>query len=352
MTLKRAALHAAKLAGLFVLMRTMTRRHPRILCYHAGNMGDEHRYNAKLFCVPEQLRRRLDWLHRKGFTPTTLDQATLEGAARRQGIPVVLTVDDGWYSCYRDLLPLMAKYGHKPTLYLHTQGYEAGTPIIQVTLRYILWKAAGRQVRLSGFGDLLDGAWNLARHETRQRLYKIAEEWLKVQDGAAVAACLERFGASLGISADELDLSSRRFSYMSFDELRQAAANGCSIELHGHVHDYLSEQPEFNHVNIDLCREKIIAAGLPRPKHYCYPSGAFDAAAPQVMRRAGVATAATCQPGLLRMRCADTNYLLPRFVDGGDVAMIEFEAEMSGIMDFLRRFGRRGADVRRMGRVS
>ncbi|QNA98062.1 polysaccharide deacetylase family protein [Massilia sp. Se16.2.3] len=124
---------------------------------------------------------------------------------------------------------------------------------------------------------------------------------------------------------------------MTADELRAAAAGGCAIELHGHLHEYVPGEPERNRANIEKCREKIEAAGLPRPTHYCYPSGAFDAQAPQVMRAAGVATATTCLPGLVRLDKPDTRYLLPRFLDGGDVSMIEFEAEMSGVLELLRR---------------
>jgi peptidoglycan/xylan/chitin deacetylase (PgdA/CDA1 family) len=341
MNLKRAVLYAAKFTGLFGLTRALTRRQPRILCYHAGNLGDERHYNPKLFCTGEQLRQRLEWLRRMRFVPSTLDQVTTPGAAPSRGIPVVLTLDDGWYSSYRVLLPLMAQYGHKPALYLHTEAYEAGAPIIQVTLRYLLWKATGRKAELSGFSDVLDGTWDLARREERQRLCLAAEAWFRGQDSTAVAPSLERLGAALGISADELDLGSRRFSYMTPEELRQAAANGCSIELHGHVHDYMPGQPERNRANIERCREAIVAAGLARPAHYCYPSGDFDADAPQVMRAAGVATATTCLPGLVKLDTTDALYLLPRFLDGGDVSMIEFEAEMSGVLEMLRRLARR-----------
>jgi peptidoglycan/xylan/chitin deacetylase (PgdA/CDA1 family) len=136
---------------------------------------------------------------------------------------------------------------------------------------------------------------------------------------------------------------------MTRDERRAAAANGCSIELHGHVHDYFQGRPEANRANIELCREKIIAAGLPRPAHYCYPSGSFDDQAPFVMRAAGVASATTCLPGLVRQGGggADASYLLPRFLDGGDVSMIEFEAEMSGVTDLLRRLVPRPITERR-----
>ncbi len=60
-----------------------------------------------------------------------------------------------------------------------------------------------------------------------------------------------------------------------------------------------------------------------------------------VMQAAGVATATTCVPGLVRLRDGETRFFLPRFLDGGDVSMIEFEAEMSGVLQLLRTLTRR-----------
>lgn len=339
--MKTTILRVAKYMGLFALMRAATRKRARILCYHAGSIGDERHYNPKLFCTEQQLRQRLDWLQRHGFTPATLDQVTQPGGAGLAGIPVVLTLDDGWYSSYRDLLPAMAEYGHSPALYLHTEAYEAGAPIIPVTLRYLLWTAGARKVSLEGFGAGIDGAWDLADGQQRERLVLATEKWLRSEEPVAVAGCLERFAAAIGIAPAQLDLASRRFSYMTRDELLSAAGNGCSIELHGHVHAYIPGQAEQNRANIELCRERIRAAGLPEATHYCYPSGSFDDQAAEVMRATGVATATTCLPGLVDMRDPDARWFLPRFLDGGSVDMIEFEAEMSGFLEMVRLLARR-----------
>lgn len=347
MKIKTLILHAAKYAGLFALMRATTRKHPRILCYHAGSIGDERHYNPKLFCTRAQLRQRLDWLKRRGFVPASLEQATQPGAGMA-GIPVAVTIDDGWYSTYRDLLPSLAEYGHRPALYLHSEASDAGTPIVPVTLRYLAWKAGAREVTLDGYDDNLDGIWDLADPRQRERLVGAAEKWVNAQPVQAVAGCLERFGASLGVRPAELDLASRRFSYMSEEELREASAHGCRIELHGHVHVYLPGQPHRNQENIERNRARIRAAGLPYPTHYCYPSGSYDSYAPDVMRAAGVATATTCVPGLVDVSDPDARYYLPRFLDGGDVSMIEFEAEMSGVLELLRSLTRRQHRPRRV----
>jgi peptidoglycan/xylan/chitin deacetylase (PgdA/CDA1 family) len=352
MTIKTLILHAAKYTGLFALVRAATRKSARVLCYHAGSIGDERHYNPKLFCTREQLRQRLDWLRSHGFTPTRLDQLAQPGGPRTRGIPVAVTFDDGWYSTYADLLPSLAEYGYQPALYLHTEAYEAGAPIIPVTLRYLMWKAQAQEIVLEGFDPRMDGTWNLADARQRERLAHAGEKWLASNEPQAVVAGLERFAARLGIPAEQLDLASRRFSYMTHDELLQAAQAGCRIELHGHVHEYLPGQPQRNLANIELNRERIRAAGLPYPVHYCYPSGSFDEHAPEVMRAAGVQTATTCVPGLVDLSDPNARYYLPRFLDGGDVSMIEFEAEMSGVLALLRSVVRRSHGPRRALRPS
>ncbi|MGX4641054.1 polysaccharide deacetylase family protein [Massilia sp. SYSU DXS3249] len=341
MKLKNVILHAAKYTGLFALVRTATRKRPRILCYHAGSIGDERHYNPKLFCTREQLRQRLDWLRSHGFTPAELEEVTQPGGTGKPGIPVAVTLDDGWYSSYRDLLPSLAEYGYQPVLYLHSEAYDVGVPIIPVTVRYLLWKAGSQQVVLDGFGFGVEGSWNLAHARERERLCVAAERWLADQDPHSITGSLKRFAAALGIPAAQLDLESRRFSYMTQDELLSASEAGCRIELHGHEHVYLPGHPGRNRDNIELNRERILDCGLPYPKHYCYPSGSFDEHGAEVMRAAGVETATTCVPGLVDPRDPDARYYLPRFLDGGDVSMIEFEAEMSGVLELLRRFARR-----------
>jgi peptidoglycan/xylan/chitin deacetylase (PgdA/CDA1 family) len=334
--MKHAFLHIAKFFGLFLLLRWLTRDQARILCYHGGSTGDESRYNPKLFCTPGQLRQRLNWLRANGFAAATLDEVIASEPGKHAGIPVAITLDDGWYSSYRDLLPVLAEHGHRPALYLHTEVAETGVPVIPVSLRYILWKTAGCAVSLAGFNADMDGDWQLGDQAQQLRLRTAAEAWLKTQPASAVAASLERFAEALGLPAEALDLGSRRFSYMTQDELRAAAAAGCSIELHGHVHEYVAGEPERNRRNIDACRDSIVRAGLAAPRHYCYPSGAFDAQAAYVMRMAGVSSATTCLPGLVNTSSPDARYFLPRFLDGGDVSMIEFEAEMSGVLQLLR----------------
>jgi len=339
MNTKRLVLHAMKMSGLFALGRMLTRDAYRILCYHGGSIGDEHLYNPKLFCTTGQLAQRLEWLQRKGFVPCSLDDVARHAAEpRRKGIPVALTLDDGWYSSGALLIPVMQQYQHTPVVYLASKVYTEGTPVIDVTIRYAIWKAKRETVRLSGFGPQLDGEYDLAREDVRHKLAEAAEMWLRSSFPLSpdIQREIERFGAAIGVTREMLNMDTRRFHFMRDSELRAGASKRMAVESHGHEHRYFPGEAERNLADIEACREHVMAAGFPAPTHYCYPSGEYDERAHETLRKAGIVSATTCVPGLIRTVDERSRYYLPRFLDGGDVSMIEFEAEMSGILEWMR----------------
>ncbi|TFW17288.1 polysaccharide deacetylase family protein [Duganella callida] len=345
MNLKRLVLHAMKFCGLFALGRVMTRDAHRILCYHGGSIGDEHLFNPKLFCTTHHLARRLDWLQRKGFVPSSLDAIVTPPGTRVAGIPVTITLDDGWYSSGARLIPLMQQYRHTPVLYLVTKMFSEGVPVADVSLRYAVWKAPVAPVHLQGFSSELDGDYDLRTADGKRRLADAGDRWLKASAPAPaqLPAEIERFAAAIGVPRKQLDLASRRFHLMRPEELMAVREYGMAVESHGHAHCYQPGDAVRNAADIALCHDHVLALGLPAPRHYCYPSGEYDGAAHETLRRAGLSSATTCKPGLVRTVDERSRYYLPRFLDGGDVAMIEFEAEMSGVLEWLRALRRRGA---------
>ena len=343
---KLSVLRLARTAGLFRLFRWLSRSKVRILCYHGGNVGDERRFNSLLFCQAGLLEARLQWLQDKGFSIIPLDAAvTMLGNDRpRPRLPTVLTFDDGWYSTFRGLHPVLERRQLPATLYLCTGYFVAGRPNLDVTLSYILWKAGRAQVNIQGFDAGVDGAHDLSTSAGKKRLAGAMLRWLE-QNGASragVCADLERFAAQLGVSAAELDLASRRFDFVRPDELLQMASQGWSIELHGHVHQYPVGRPDELKADLARCQAEIGKVGLPMARHYCYPSGDHDADAHQLLRNLGVVSATTCIPGLLERADERQKFYLSRFLDGENIHPLEFESEMSGFADFLRRLAGRG----------
>lgn len=337
---KLSVLWAARTAGLFRLFRHFTSSKVRIVCYHGGCLGDEHMFNPLLFCHGELLDQRLTWMRKAGFTIISLaDAVALLGSDTvRPRLPAVLTFDDGWYSTYRTLHPVVARHRVPATLYLCTSYYLERRPNVEVAIAYLIWRAESRSVSVVGLNKQVDGDYDLTSTSGRTRLRDATTNWLRQGDlgSEAVCAALERLGEQLGLTSADLDFASRRFDFVYQDELREMLAGGWSVELHGHLHLYPAARPESLPEDIARCRAAIRDAGLPEANHYCYPSGDHDAAAGRYLEALGVRSATTCMPGLIDRADGMSRFYLSRLLDGERIHRLEFEAEMSGFSDFLR----------------
>lgn len=341
--IKIAIYAMAKMFGLFAVSRRLTADFPRIVGYHGGCLGDEWMYNGLLFMRRETFAKRIEWLESEGFQLVTLDDALLKAGMKSGNRPlVVLTFDDGWYSTGRDLLPVLSQKKIPSLLYLSTKQFKLGGPIIPVTLGYLLWKAEKKVVNISGVGDGVDGVYDIRILTECNRLIRNVTK-LTVEKQSVpneIRDILHSIAAKAGVSPDVLSLESRRFNYLTHEEIKICADNGCTIQSHGHVHRYPNGDPDEFEVDLKQCSQVVEEFKLPSPKHYCYPSGSFDSMAAKVLGKVGLISATTCKPGLLKASESTEKYYLPRFLDGENIHMLEFQAEMSGFSEFMRRFMR------------
>jgi len=337
---KLLILSGARALGLFSLARYLTRSRLRILCYHAGRIGDEDKFNPKLFCSAHTLDARMQWMQARGFQFVTLDEGVKQqaGAGNKAPLRTVVTFDDGWYSTASELLPVLSRRRIPSTLYLSTKNFLEGWPIISVTVRYIISKAGQARVTVQGWGDEVDGSYALANSAERNRLAAgvVAAIQRTASERTQVCAALLRLAGELDVPAATVDLDSRRFDYLTPQEVVALPAQGCSIESHGHVHAYPKGKPLEFAADLRQCEDTIVGLGLAAPRHYCYPSGSFGAEATHTLGALRMRSATTCIPGLVgRVDGARCHYL-PRFLDGEDVHPLEFESEMSGFSELMR----------------
>lgn len=332
----------AKAVGLFALCRMLTKSRIRILGYHGACLGDESSYNPILFLSSKSFKQRVEWLLKKRFNVISLEHAVgaLDGATDLGRLPTVITFDDGWHSTAERLIPVLAGAGLPSTLYLHTSHFEEDWPVLAVTVNYMIWKANRRSIHVQGLGADLDGDYDLAVIEDRESFHKRSCQWAVGPDRTreSVIGRIHQLAGSMGLGVDDLGLETRRFDYMSRNELLQLTELGCAVELHGHQHHYPVGDPEAFAADLIACRRVIVKLGLPMPQHYCYPSGSFDSAAAETLKRLEVQSATTCIPGLVSLAGNDVRrYFLPRFLDAEHISMLTFEAELSGFADLLRR---------------
>lgn len=342
MNIKLAIYFVARAVGLFALCRLWTRSRIRILGYHGACLGDECDYNPFLFIQIETFRRRVEWLLKKKFNVISLQQAVdvLDGNIDVGRLPTVITFDDGWHSTATDLIPILAENDLPSTLYLHTSHFQEDWPVLAVTVNYLIWKSNRPSIEIKDLGASIDGVYPVDVSEGRELFHQKIGRWLLNPPATreSVIDRLHHLADTMAIDVDELALDARRFDYMPPDLLLQLPQFGCAVEMHGHHHRYPAGDPDAFAADLIACREVILNLGLQEPRHYCYPSGNFDAAAEGVLNALGVKSAMTCRPGLLpRKNGGAMRAFLPRFLDSEHIDMLTFQAELSGFADMLRR---------------
>lgn len=318
--LKLAVLFAARALGLFALARALTGKGVRILCYHGAWLGDPAYPGDGMFIKRTTFRERLARLRQLGYQVVPLGHAVagLRGQAALPAAPVVITIDDGWYSTYAEMLPALQAEGMHATLYCDTANLMRGKPIAHMMARYIHLLAGSPP--LSGIAQqIFEQATNPAR--------PYEERW---------QATLE-LAQRLNFDPHAL-ISSRAFDYMTPDELRQAFAGGLlDIQLHTHNHTLgdLSLASVRGEVaaNTDALVE-LLAVAPEHFQHFCYPSGVKSASAEAALEQLGMASSTSVLKGLAY--AGTPLQALPRFLDGDNVYRVEFEAELSGFLHLCR----------------
>jgi len=316
---KQAALRLARSLGLFALARRVTASGVRILCYHGLWLGEDGFAGDAMFMRRETFETRLDRLKALGYPVVTLEAAAgaLAGMDALPPNAVVITIDDGWYSTFAGMVPALARHAMPATLYCDSAAIEEGLPIAHVMARYCRM--------------LVDPA---RIDEEAEALYRSATDF--TQPMAVRLDSARAFCQAVGLDPDRYERL-RVFAYMTPEELRAARAAGLSIELHTHRHTLgdMSDATVADEIAANRAAlARLLAAQPSAFRHFCYPSGVTSAEAATALDALGLASSTTTVNGLAFQGAP--MQLLPRFLDGEQVSMIEFEAELSGFMHLVR----------------
>ena len=333
-----AIFHICKLAGLFALARRLTRHDLRILCYHGFVLDDEDRFRGSLFVSRDFLDRRMRYLRDHGYAVLPLDEAVdrLEAGTLPRD-PLTITIDDGFHSVHAVARPVLDAYHFPSTLYLTSYYFEKATPIFQLAVDYICWKSPRRTVDLSQLGVAALAQAHALDFTPDNRSWASAQIFAHGAaklDEAGRVDLSQRLAAALNVDYQRMR-DDRLLSLISPAEARELEAAGMAIELHTHRHQF----PECAQAAATELRDNRAAIEPVlgrRLAHFCYPSGTWHHTHRPVLEAAAIRSATTCHAGLARK---GANLLaLPRILDDNRVSQIEFEAEVSGFTDLLRRF--------------
>lgn len=338
-TLKQSSLTFSKQVGLSGwLAQSAWRRHRLlILCYHGIALDDEHRWNPGLYVSGAHLERRLALLRRNHCAVLPLGEAIER--LYRNDLPdraVALTFDDGYYDFMARAWPLLRACGYPATVYLTTARVDHNFPIVNLFLSYALWKARDRVLRGDGLPGLA-GEYPLRTQEQRQRVVNEVNAAICQMNAGPKDLIARDIVQRLGLDYGAL-AGGRFVTLMRAEEVARLSGEGLDVQLHTHLHRNPEDPETFVRDVLDN-RERIEAITGKRATHLCYPSGMYRSSYLPALRREGIASATTCDPGMAA-RTADP-LLLPRFVDTSGISDIEFEGWLTGIASCLPRRTRR-----------
>ncbi len=332
---KMAVLRLLKGLGLFAVSRRLTRRRLRILCYHGISMCDEDGYNPTLFMRAPLFAARMRWLKDEGFTVIPLDEAVRGlSSGRLPDDAVVITFDDGWFGILEHAVPVLRRLGFPATVYVTTYYVGMRLPVFNVLVHYMFWRSAVDRIDLARLDRRLAGAFSLKAAHERERAADTVIGFARRTPGAdARQDLLRALGAVLELDVEAL-LRLRICQLMTPEELAAAAGMGVDIQLHTHRHRLPLADREAVVREVEDNRRALAPVAAGDLVHLAYPSGLYHPSQWPWLQRLDIRSAATTRPGLNGQ--SSHPFELHRILDGQNIPVIEFEAEMSGALEILR----------------
>lgn len=313
-SLKRVGLLLAKYAGLLALARYITRYGVVIVGWHGVSMDDEHHRFSEYFISPQTLSRRLAFLQ-KHFVIISLDEAIRQHTSGRIGRrQVVLTFDDGLYNFTAAAVPVLKQYQATATLYV-VSSMMHNALACKMALTDVLKRSKSEP------GAVL-------RNTERALPFEQHLQLLKSMSQPQKEAYLLQFAGEAGVEFQS-QLERRMWNHHTPDELKALTDDGFDVQVHTHSHKTVIDDPESVYEEASTCRRLIEEATNKPATDYCYPSGLWDVAAWEPLRKAGMRSAVTCKLG---PNFVSTPILaLRRYIDNEQMRQLDFEALVSGL---------------------
>ena len=284
---------------------------------------------------PSLFKRRLLWIREHRFTVVPLKEAVdslYDGTLPSH--PVAITFDDGWFGTYRHALPILTDLNFPATIYITTYYAEKATQVFDVAVSYMFWRTKAESIDVSRLDCRLEGVYSLndpiQKHTAVQKLIEFGDSFLDSKEKQEFARDL---GYLLNVNFHEIERK-RMYRLMTLNEIKDAADSGFDIQLHTHRHrlsfrDWAVLEREINNNRQSLA--PVVHRDL---VHFCYPSGEYHPCFWPWLEQLGIQTATTTKAGFNYP--STHRFELGRFLDGENIAAIEFEAELCGFLEIMR----------------
>ena len=341
--MKPLFLRVCRALGLFHLAHLMTRKKLLILCYHGFELDDESKFRPSVFMKRTTFAQRLALLKRHRFQVLSLTEG-LDRLSRGRLPPraVCITIDDGFRSVAEIGAPQLAAHDFPATLYLTTYYVQKDTPIFRLAVQYMFWKSPHQKVELRDLPGIATRTVDRSDPVDRDAvMWEIITHGESSADEPARVGICQRLGEILAVDYEALRRSGK-LSLVTPEQVRELADRGIDIQLHTHRHRISLTDAREAQREVDENRAAIKDI-LPGDRvHFCFPSGIWDPCQWPWLEAAGVHSATTCRAGLNDRRTPRLG--LFRILDGEPVSSIEFEAELWGFLEVLRRLRGRNRD--------
>jgi peptidoglycan/xylan/chitin deacetylase (PgdA/CDA1 family) len=291
-------------------------------------LGSGHWGNA-LFVSRRRFREQVAEIRRGGWTVLGLAEAVqLLDEDRLPPDALVLTIDDGWYGTYSEMLPVLADANLPFTLYAYTKPMVEGTPVFRVMLEYLVSVGRPRSMTAREIFDEGDEVYDFVDLAQRRRALNRLGPIFVDQVGPNWREPMQRIADALGVALQPL-VDERVFHFMDLAGLAEVPDFGGSVELHTHMHRFCVDQPAQMRQEIEVNR-RILGDVTTGPfEHFCYPSGVYDRTVFPLLSELGVKSATTVEPGFV---AAHTPRLaMPRFCVGEQTDAATLNAQLSGL---------------------
>jgi len=247
---------------------------------------------------------------------------------------VVLTFDDGFYNFLAAAVPVLKEFDYPATNYVSSYHSIHQRPILQLVLRYIVWRARKQTIPAGTFPWQTE-AIDLTKQDSREQLYGTLLVNCRAlsHDRDQQEQLLREYSHKLGVDWDQV-VTDRLFHLMTAEELAETARQGVDIQLHTHRHRTPRQHDEFRQ-EIEMNRNYLQTATGTAGRHFCYPSGDVDPMFLPWLREMNVATATTGIPGLANRN--HDSLLLPRYVDTMLQSELTFESWLTGASEVVKR---------------
>ena len=332
--LKNIFLKLLKYTGVIKLVQYYNKNNIPVLCYHGISLSDEHQFMPSNFMPFDVFKERILWLKSNDYHFLELNDA-LKNLKNNtvKNKSVVITIDDGFESCFEQMVPFLIEQNIPATFYITTYYARKNYPIFRLSIQYLAWKF-NKDINLDCLAYTNDSFF---RNKSISNL-NLEELWIFIKHcednytSEENNEIINKLTVYNHIHLTESNL--KTFSLMNPIELKKTTNELIDYQLHTHTHECNNDPFEFKK---DLIKNIQILNEVNKKKliHFCYPSGIWDESYFKTLETLSIKTATTCDTGLVSPNFHP--YKIPRLIDSSNMTLIQFEAEIAGVGCLLRK---------------